>query len=50
MSQGNSLYSYLKQTKISFFSPTRTGRRNKSSLGELIPIGGGRRLGKGMGG
>jgi hypothetical protein len=36
MSQGNSLYSYLKQTKMSFFFPLqtqRTGEQNRSCQG-----------------
>jgi hypothetical protein len=33
MSQGNSLYSYLKQTKMSFLQNQRTGEQNRSCLG-----------------
>jgi hypothetical protein len=32
MSQENSLYSYLKQTKMSFFLNQRTGGQNRSYL------------------
>jgi hypothetical protein len=42
MSQGNSLCSYLKQTKMSFFFPIFKigGRQNRSYLGGLVPVGG----------
>jgi hypothetical protein len=33
MSQGNSLCSYLKQTKMSSFQKQRTGRQNRPYLG-----------------
>jgi hypothetical protein len=33
MSQGNSLCSYLKQTKMSFFQKQRTGRQKDPVLG-----------------
>jgi hypothetical protein len=34
MSQGNTLYSYLKQTKMPFFiQKQRTGKQNRSCLG-----------------
>jgi hypothetical protein len=43
MSQGHSLCSYLKQTKISFFSLSqnqRTGGQSRSYLGRgLLPVG-----------
>jgi hypothetical protein len=52
--QGNSLCSYLKQAKMSLFSFSfflkqnqGTGGQNKSCLGEMIPVGAGRRLGNG---
>jgi hypothetical protein len=44
MSQGNSLYSYLKQTKMSFFllQNWRTGGWNSPvGQGGLVPVGGG---------
>jgi hypothetical protein len=44
MSQGNSLYSYIKQTKMSFFfllQNQRAGGQNRSVWG-FIPVGGGR--------
>jgi hypothetical protein len=41
MSQGNSLYSYLKQTKVPFFQKRRTGRQNKSFLGIGASVCGG---------
>jgi hypothetical protein len=43
--QGNSMCSYLKQPKISFFSSSlliqnqRTGGLNRSCLGVLVPVG-----------
>jgi hypothetical protein len=43
--QGNSLCSYLKSTKMSFFSllqNQRTEGQNRSCLGRLIPVGGGK--------
>jgi hypothetical protein len=49
MPQGNSLCSYLKQNVIYFFfllQNQRTGEQNRPCLGELIPVGGGRRWGK----
>jgi hypothetical protein len=53
MSQGNSLYSYLKQTKMSIFllQNCRTGVWNSPCLvggGEVGTTGRGRRLGKGV--
>jgi hypothetical protein len=43
MSQGNSLYSYLKQTEMSFFSLTDSENRRAEWVlsGELVPAGGG---------
>jgi hypothetical protein len=39
MSQGNSLYSYLKQTKMSFFK--NRGQEGKTSpVWKLAPVGG----------
>jgi hypothetical protein len=39
MSQGNSLYSYLKQTKMSFFFLTKSENKRVEQVlsGELIP-------------
>jgi hypothetical protein len=53
MSQGNSLCSCLKETKMSFFlSFTKSENRRVELIlpGGLIPVGGKRRWGKGMGG
>jgi hypothetical protein len=47
MSQGNSLGSYLKQTKMSFFSFTKLENRRAELV---LPVGGGKRLKKGVGG
>jgi hypothetical protein len=43
MSQGNSLYTYLKQTDMSFFSFTKSENRRAEWVlsGRLIPVGGG---------
>jgi hypothetical protein len=51
MSQGNSLYSYLKQTKI-FFSFIKLENRSmeQDCQGTLVPVGGRRMWGKGVGG
>jgi hypothetical protein len=40
MSQGNSLYSYLKQTKWHFFLFTKSENRRAEQVlpGELIPV------------
>jgi hypothetical protein len=49
MSQGNSLCSYPKQTKMSFFfhlQNWRTRGQNRSCLVELVPVGGREVLGK----
>jgi hypothetical protein len=39
-SQGHSLYSYVKQTKMSFFilQNQRTGGQNRACLGRLVPV------------
>jgi hypothetical protein len=52
ISPGNSLYSYLKQTKMSFFSFTKLESRRAEQVlsGGLVPVGSGRRWGKGVGG
>jgi hypothetical protein len=53
MSQGNSLCSSLKQTKMSFFSFTKSengGRAVQSLPEEMVPMRGRRRWRKGMGG
>jgi hypothetical protein len=49
---GNSLCSYLKQAKISFFSFTKSENRRVEQvlLGGLVPEGERRRWGKGVGG
>jgi hypothetical protein len=47
MSQGNSLYSYLKETKNLFFQNWRTGRQNRLGFGTS---GKGRIQKKGIGG
>jgi hypothetical protein len=51
MPQGNSLYSYLKQTKNVFFVSLnqRTEMLNRSCLVALVPVGVGKRWGKGVG-
>jgi hypothetical protein len=51
MSQGNTLYSYLTQTKMSFFFFTETeNRKAKQVLSEgLVPVGGGEDTGKSAG-
>jgi hypothetical protein len=40
MSQGNSLYSYLKQTKMSFFSVTKSKNRRAEQVlsGGLVAV------------
>jgi hypothetical protein len=44
MSQGNSLYSYLKQTKMSLYFTKSENRRAEQILsGELVPVRGGRK-------
>jgi hypothetical protein len=45
MSQGNSLHSYLKQTKMSFFSFTKSENRRAEQVlpGFLVPVVKGRR-------
>jgi hypothetical protein len=50
--QGNSLCSYLKQTKMSFFSFTKSENRRMEQVlpGGLVSVGGGKRWGKGVGG
>jgi hypothetical protein len=51
MSQGNTLYSYFKQTKMSFFFTKTENRRAEQVLsGGLVSVGGGRMWGKGVGG
>jgi hypothetical protein len=55
MSQGNSPCSYLKQTKMSFlFSFTKLENRKAEEVlpcvGGVVPVGEGRRWGKGEGG
>jgi hypothetical protein len=40
MSQGNSLYSYLKQTKFLFFSETENRKAKPVLSGGLVPVGG----------
>jgi hypothetical protein len=48
---GNSLYSYLKQTKMLFLFIKSENRKVEQVLsGELLPVGVGRRWGKGVGG
>jgi hypothetical protein len=51
MSQWNNLYSYLKQTKMSFFffQKQRAGKQNRCCLGAgwLVALGEGRIQGKG---
>jgi hypothetical protein len=42
MSQGNSLYSYLKQTKMSYFTKSENRRAEQILSGELVPVRGGR--------
>jgi hypothetical protein len=51
MSQGNSLYSYLKQTKmlVFFFTKSENGRAEPFLSGVLVPVGEGRMWGKGVG-
>jgi hypothetical protein len=51
MSRGNSLNSYHKQTRISFFSFTKPENRrvDQNCWGVLVPVGWGRRWGKGVG-
>jgi hypothetical protein len=50
--QGNSLYSYLKHTKMSFFPFTnqRTERTCPAWVGGLLPVGWERKWGNGKGG
>jgi hypothetical protein len=52
MLQGNSLYNYLKQTKMSFFSFTKSENRRAEQVlfEELVAVARRRRWGKGMGG
>jgi hypothetical protein len=48
ISQGNSLYSYLKQIKISVFKTKLETRRAENVLsGGLVPMGGERRIQEG---
>jgi hypothetical protein len=49
MSQGNSLCSYLKQTKMSFFK-NREQEGKTGPVWGLVPVGGRRTEGKGIGG
>jgi hypothetical protein len=51
MSQGNSLCSHLKQTKIPFFSFIKLENRRAEQVlsGGLVPVGEGRKQGKGIG-
>jgi hypothetical protein len=51
LSQGNSQCSYLKQTKMSFFSFTKLENRRAELVLSmvLVPVGGGRIWGKGGG-
>jgi hypothetical protein len=52
MSHRNSMYSYLKQTKMSFyfsFTNYRAGEWNRFYLGGLVPVGGQRMWRKGVG-
>jgi hypothetical protein len=48
ISPGNSLYSYLKQTKMSFFSFTKLESRRAEQVlsGDLVPVEGERRWGE----
>jgi hypothetical protein len=53
ISQGNSLYNYLTQTKMSFFSFTKSENRREEQVlwrrGSLVPVRGRRRRwGKGV--
>jgi hypothetical protein len=50
MSQGNSLYSYFKQTKTLFFYKNGEQEQNRSSPGEVVPVGVEGMWGKGVGG
>jgi hypothetical protein len=52
MSQGNSLYNYLKQPKMSFRFFTKTENRRKEQVlsGGLVPVGEERLWGEGIGG
>jgi hypothetical protein len=54
MSHGNSLYNYLKQTKMSFyFSSTKLENRRVEQVlpvGGVVPVGGGRMWEKCVGG
>jgi hypothetical protein len=52
MSQGNSMYSYLKETKCHFFPFTKSENRRSGQVlyGGLEPVGGGRMWGNGEGG
>jgi hypothetical protein len=49
MSQGNPLYSYLKQTKMPFFffSKNREQKGKTGPVWELVPVGRGEDIGKG---
>jgi hypothetical protein len=54
LSQGNSLCSYLKQTKMLFFSFTNSENSKPEQVlsggwGELVSFGGGKRWGNGVG-
>jgi hypothetical protein len=49
ISQGNSLYSYLKQTKMSFFFFCKIGGQNRSCLGGIGTSGREEEVGKGCG-
>jgi hypothetical protein len=52
MSQGNSLYSYLQQTKMSFFFfyKIREQEGRRGPAWGLVPVADGRMQGKGVGG
>jgi hypothetical protein len=52
MPQGNSLYSYLKQTKMSFFSFTKSENKRAEQVlsGVLVPVRRERKSGQDVGG
>jgi hypothetical protein len=51
MSQGKSLYRYLKQTRMSFFFSLKKSENRRAEQvlwGRLVSVGGGRMWGKGV--
>jgi hypothetical protein len=50
VSQGNSLYSYIKQAKMSFFNKLREQEGGTGPVLGLMSVGRGRKWRKGVGG